>query len=246
MALFLTQKTLYRLLQRELPEDVYPDSGRPDDFWSTSSIAAKAEVFKQLYDALETVYDNFWPQTADEEGIAQHEIARYGYLSTDSDLQTRRDRVLAKVRALPSLSNIDLTAIVKAELPNSVVVELVGWNEFLAGSGEGGTWYLDESELGVDTYLGAYGSHAFPPGTDVCQLDGSEIGLSPTEWAEYQAMAYTYEVRIYEYTPTADELAAIERELTSAEESHSLHTIRTNVALSEFARPYLPPLEVIP
>lgn len=225
MALFLDQKTLYRLLQRELPEDVYPDSGRPEDYWSTASIAAKAEVFKQLYDALETVYDNYWPQTANAEGIGQHEIARFGYLSTDLTLEERQDRVLGKMRALPSMSRPDLRDLVESFLPPGTLVRIVNYNELLAGTGDGGTWYLDVSELGVDTYLGAYGSHAFPPGTDQCQMDGSEIGLTPTEWAEYQENAYTYEVQIWDYTPTAEQLADIERELTKAEAAHGTHVV---------------------
>ncbi len=225
MALFLTQATLYRVLQRELPEDVYPDSGRPEEFWSTASVAAKAEVLAQLYADLETVYDNYWPQTANEEGIALHEIAYYGVLSTDLTLEQRRDRILAKMRALPSLSIPDLTDLVESELPPGTLVRLVPYNADLEGSMEGGTWYLGVSELGVDTYLGAYGSHAFPPGTDVCEMDGSEIGLTPTEWLEYRANAYTYEVQIWDYTPTADELAAIELALTPAEPARSTHVV---------------------
>lgn len=236
MAIFLEQKTLYRLLQRELPEDVYPDSGRPEDFWSTASIAAKAEVLAQLYADLETVYDNYWPQTANEEGIALHEIAHYGVLSTNLTLEQRQNRILAKMRALPSLSIPDLTDLVESELPPGTLVKLVPYNADLGGSEEGGTWYLGVSELGVDTYLGAYGSHAFPPGTDQCEFDGSEIGLTPTEWAEYRANAYTYEVQIWDYTPTADELAAIELSLTPAEPARSTHVVvlkRTTMARME-------------
>lgn len=231
MSLFLDRPTLYRLLMRELPEDVYPDSGRPEDFWSTASIDAKAETIKNAYAALEQAYDNYWPQTADAVGIAQHELAHRGSLSAGLDLQERRDRVLARMQALPSMSRPDLVALVKSELPADTIVTIVGLNDDSAGEVDAGTWFLGVSELGIDTYLGAYGSHAYPPGTDVCEMDGSAIGMSPDEWIEYQTQAYTYEVRIWDYTPSADELAAIDRELTEAESADSTHTIvlRTTV-----------------
>src|SRR6185369_11051962 len=60
---------------------------------------------------------------------------------------------------------------------------------------------------------------------DQCDFDGSEIGLTPTQWAEYQAQAYTFEVQIYDHTPTADELAAIDRALTAAEKGTTTHTV---------------------
>lgn len=246
MAQFLDRSQLYLLLSRELPEDVYPFSADPAVYWHSSSLWAKAGVLEGCYTRAQQNYDNYWPQLADEVGIALHELAWFGVISTGLTLQERRDRVLAKQRAKPSMSNTDLTDIVKAELPPGTIVELVSWNEDVDGDGVGGTWYLGVSELGVDTFLGAYGSHAFPAGTDQCEMDGSEIGLTPDEWAEYQAQAYTYEVRIYEYTPTADELAAIERALNEAEPHRSRHIVLSNVDISEFALPYLPPLEELP
>jgi hypothetical protein len=246
MARFLTQPELYLLLARELPDDVYPFSANPADYWHTADLAAHAEAIKNAYDAMEVAYNNYWPQTADEEGIAHHEIARFGDLSIGLTLQARRDRVLAKMRSMPSLSKPDLKALVEAELPTGTLVQLVGWNQYLAGGGVGGTWYLGVSQLGVDTYLGAYGSHAYPPGADLCEEDGSELGMTAQEWADYQAQAYTFEVRIYAYTATADELAAIDRVLLEAEAARSQHVIRNNVGLDEYVGAFLPPMEVIP
>lgn len=231
MSLFLDRETLYRLLTRELPEDVYPDSGRPDDFWATASLDAKAEVLANAYAALEQVWDNYWPQHADADGIAQHEIARFGSLSIGLDLAARQARVLAKMRSLPSMSRPDLQLLIEAELPVDTVVTIVGWNDDSVGEVDAGAWFLDVSELGVDTFLGAYGSHSYPVGTDLCEEDGSDVGMSADDWAEYQEQAYTYEVRIWDYTPTADELAAIELVLLDAESSESQHTVvlRTSV-----------------
>jgi len=239
MALFLTQQTLYRVIQRELPEDVYPDSGRPADFLSTAESWAQAKAFESFYGKLEENYDNQWPQTADASGIEQLELAHFGRLSTGLSLEERAARLLRKYRELPSLSQADLTVIVERELPDGTPVELVGWNTDIGG----GSWHLGVSELGVTTIIGGSGAHAYPLGTDLCLQDGSDVGLSAQDWTEYRENAYTYEVRIYEYTPTAAELEAIEQVLNLSEAARDRHITMTNVAAADFANPYLPPMD---
>ncbi len=221
MAIFLSQASLYRLIQRELPEDVYPDAGDPSLYHSTADSAAMAQILANAYVAMQAKWDNFWPQTADLEGISLHEISRYGQISTGLTLGERQDRVLAKMRRLDSMSIPDMTAIVERELPAGTYVQIVNWGSL----GSGGTWYIGESELGYDTILGGAGSSSYPIGIDRCTKDGSDIGLTTDEWLNSRINAYTYEVRIYDYTPTAGELQAIENALTKSEPSMAGHVV---------------------
>lgn len=236
MALFLPRSTLYRVIQRELPEDVYPDSGRPGDFWSTAESDAQAAIIAGVYEAQETNYDNFWASTADDAGLDLLEQAHFGRLSTGLDSDQRKLRLNRKTQEMPSLSADDLEKLVKRELPPYVPVEYVAWNRDMGG----GSWYLGVSELGVDTILGGSGSHSYPLGTDLCLKDGSDIGLSPERWTEYRDNAYTYEMRILGYEPTAAELEEIERVLTESEAARDKRIILTS---AEPANPYLPVME---
>lgn len=246
MAKFLTRSELYRLIQRELPEDVYPDSGTESTYFSTAESAAEAQIIANAYAKAKTAYDNYFPQLADADAIGQHEIARFGVISTGLGLQARRDRVLAKMRALPSMSNPDLTALVRSFLPSPVTslpnssaittaiaangltpaqnqairIDLVRWNSY------GNTWIIGVSLLGVDTILG--GGMRAPAAIDVCQYTAADFGITAAELLDMRRNSYTYEVRIYEdfvESITAQELADIETELTNAEPARSQHII---------------------
>lgn len=236
MTIFLTRPTIYRLIQRELPEDVYPDSGDPAAYLSTQDSDAEAHVLANAYTALQTKWNNYFPQTADLDGIAQLEIAHFGQISTGLSLSERQDRVVAKMQRLDSMSIPNMTAIVQRELPAGTIVQIINWGCI----GAGGTWYIGESELGYGTILGGAGSSAYLIGTDLCTKDGSDIGLTTQEWLNSRINAYTYEVRIYEYTPTADELAAVERTLTSSEPSMADHVVTYGLTVDDFLDPYLP------
>ncbi len=135
----------------------------------------------------------------------------------------------------------DLTTIAEAELPAGTVVQIVEWGCISAG----GSWYIGESELGYSTIFGGGGNY-YAPGVDICQKDGSDVGLTPTQWANYLDGAYTYEIRIFEYTPTAAELQALERAITKAEPSRSKHIVRSNLTVDDFIDPYLPYMEPPP
>ncbi len=246
MALFLGQQQLYRLIQRELPEDVYPDAGDAAKYLSTSDSWALAGILADAYDQLRIVYNGYWPQTIIEgedsdAQLAQHEITRFGLISNALTFSQRVARLLTKIRGRPSLSVSSLEETARAELPPDTVLQIVEWGCISTG----GSWYIGESELGWSTIFGGGGNY-YPPGTDICTKDGSDVGLTPAQWANYQDGAYTYELRIYEYTPTATELQSLERVMTRAEPSEAKHLIRTNVALSEFVDPYLPVMEAPP
>ena len=248
MAKFLDQETLYRVIQRELPEDVYPDAGSPSAYWSTSDSASQAAVLATVttvpgssaqvtgaYAAMEQAYDNFFPQTADDEGISLHELARFGALAQQPISEADRvARILKKMQSLDSMSVPDMTAIAEEELPPFTFVQIVAWSSIADG------WVIGESELGVSTILNAFGVELIPAGGDFCDSDGSQFGLTPTQWLEVQQAAYTYEVRIFNYTPTALESTNLEAALLEAEPARSQHIVLTNQPLSNIANPFLP------
>lgn len=97
MPKFLSVTEIYRLLQRELPEDVYAD-GAPDLYNTAADMCAAASGFHTAYGNLERIYENYFPQYADEK-IGDWEVMVFGQLSEGSlTLQERRDRVIAKLR----------------------------------------------------------------------------------------------------------------------------------------------------
>jgi len=226
MPLFPTQSQFYSVIQRELPEDVYPNAGDPSKFFSTSDSAAQAELFYQLYQHHETAYDNQWPQSANAAGMDQHEIMHYGDLSVGLNLAQRSARVLGKIQALPDMSRPTLRALVENELPPGTNVVFINYNQQGPSGGMQLKWRLGVSLLGIDTYLGG-GMH-WPAGVDICTRDPAEGGLTSEQLVEERINAGTYEVRIYGYTPTATELAAIERVLSESEKAAVQHVIIPN------------------
>jgi hypothetical protein len=65
MPKFLSATEAYRMIQRELPENVYID-GPATAGYSTASVYSKALAIEKIYQNLERIYDNFFAQTADE------------------------------------------------------------------------------------------------------------------------------------------------------------------------------------
>lgn len=224
MPKFLSQQEVYRILQRELPEEVYAD-GAPADFFTTADMAAIAKTIETAYSNLERVYENYFPQTADEK-IGDWEVEVFGQVSDDSlTLQQRRDRVIAKLLNRPGITPDDIRRAITGALPELAPTgfELIEWGC------EGGVWILDVSLLDVDTYLGGPSpSRAYGP--DICDEDPAEFGITPAEWAIMQSQAYTYEVVILPgYTLDAAGMTLLDRILTAAEPARSTHVI-TNEA----------------
>lgn len=217
MPKFLTRQEVYRLLQRELPPNAYPD-GAEDAFYSTADMAAIADSAATAYANLERIYDNYWPQTAVER-IADWEITAFGKLQDASlTISERQDRVTQKIRTRKGLTIGDMIGTVKSIIGTDKNVQIAEW-----GCGTGG-WLLDVSLLGISTILGGL-SPLLATGVDLCSKSPSDFGLTPAQWAELQQDAYTYEVLIYGYTLTAAERAEIDVQLSIAEPARSTHVI---------------------
>ena len=220
MAKFLTIDEVYSLIQRELPEDVYP-LGAADAYWSTADSYTTAGSISDLYSNLERIYLNNYPQSA-EERLSDWEFAFFGYIADAIlTIEERQDLLLQRIRTRYSMNPADLILIVKSIIGPDKIVEIREWVS------ESGTWILDESELEIDTILG--GSLAFRVwGPTLCDDDPAEWGLTQDQWDEIREDAYTYDVRIYSYTLTAIERARIDTELSKAELGGAQHIIIDN------------------
>lgn len=218
MAKFLSRHELYRLLQRELPEGAYPD-GPPDRYYSTADMDSVAAVAASGYANLERIYDNYFPQTADE-SMADWETKVFGSpLDSSISLQARRDAVLIKIRNPYGIRKSDMVNVVKSVIGTDKLVEIIEWGC------RDGAWILDYSELDISTYLGGADLMKYP-GISSCE---KPAGLTTEEWIIYQEEAYTYDVLIYEYTLTAAQREEIERQLGIEEPARSRHFIYDNL-----------------
>lgn len=218
MPKFLSQQEIYRLLQREMPEDVAPD-GAPSAFYSTAEMDSVAKVLSTSYQNLSVIYSDNYPQTTSEDRIADWEIKVFGNVKpANLTLQERRDRVLAKLRLPRGLTKTDIEGVVRGVLGTAADFEIVEWGC------EDGSWILDYSELGVGTILNGT-AWTFGIAADLCSKSPSDYGLTADQWAEMQETAYTYEVKIFNQTLTADQYLELDRELLIWEPARSRHVI---------------------
>lgn len=241
MSKFLDTQTLYRVFQRELPEGVYPD-GNPSASFSAASIYSKAQVFETMYANLNRIYDNYWPQTADEK-IGDWEITVFGQIQDASlSLDTRRQNVLTKIRAQPTITMWNILTLIAGLIPAGMFVQIA---EFQCGSGR--SWILGVSRFGKDTFLG-WGSPNSIQGPDFCHLAqnlGWRLGQSALGLNTFlgshdagnlilaQNRAYGYEIRIFGNIDAAT-LNLINLEVTKAEPARSHFIIRTGLSLATY------------
>lgn len=221
MPKFLTADEFYRVLQRELPEGVYAD-GQPSAFYTTADNFAFAKVMQDLGDNSARIYDNYFPQYADEK-ISDWEITTFNEVSPSGvSLPDRRAKVISKLREEPSISLWSILTTVIGILPPGTPVRILEWARSMSG------WRLGVSHLGVDTRLGGLDEVRVILATpeDYCTHDLT------TDWIKQQKVAYTYEVRIYGHTLSDAESAQVEKSLTQKEPARSRHFVYDNCSLS--------------
>jgi len=223
MPKFLNRNEIYRLLQRELPEGVYPD-GAASAYFSTADMASVADVAATGYANLERIYENYWPQTSDER-ITDWEITAFGFpLVASLSLAERRDRVVVKLRAKKGITKGDIKEAVLGIIGSDKDVEIVEWN---CSGGEFGAWQLGVSLLGYNTYLGNYNMLTVT-GDGACDINPADYGLTQEVWDGMKKQAYTYEVKIFGYTLSPSEYEALDTALIPAEPARSGHLISDN------------------
>lgn len=228
MAIFLTAKQAYRVIQRELPEGAYPD-GSPSGFYSTASTYSKAKVIESLYTNLQRIYLNMFPQSADEKQL-DWEIKAFGYyLDPSMSLEDRQKAVVNKLRQHPGINRQAMEDIVRTIIGGDITFLIINWNcaDNITVNGTG-VWILDESQLDIDTYLGgARMSDVTPslfPGYSLCENDPA-FGKTDEEWEAMQEQAYTFEVLIFGYTLTAQQRLDMDAALSRGEPARSAHVI---------------------
>lgn len=222
MAIFLTTQQAYRLFQRELPEGAYAD-GSPSAFFTTASVYAKAELVKKAYDNMNRIYQNMFPQSADEQ-IADWEIKVFGYrLDASLDLPARQQALILKLRQHPGINRQAIIDIINTSIGTGFVYTIIDWNCDVTGG-----WLLDESQLDIETYLNAGNmvdvTPSLFPGKSLCVNDPA-FGKTDQEWLEMREQAYTYEILIYGATLTAEQREALDKALTKGEPARSTHVI---------------------
>jgi hypothetical protein len=242
MPKFLTREEIYRLFQRELPEDVYID-GPATAGYSTASIDSKAKVLATIYQNLERIYDNYFPQTSDERQEAW-EIKVFGEpLDATLTLEERRARVIAKLQKQPTITLWEILTLVAGYVPEGTFVQVV---ELCGGAGP---WKLGVSKLGVDTALGIGDITLVTPGDECAGVvrDGWQLGISQLgvdtalggskDWnaiAYAQIQAYAYLIRIFDYEITGDTLSQMITEIKRAEPARSARIISQNEVLESY------------
>jgi len=227
MPKFLTTEEVYRLLQRELPEGVYPD-GAPSAFFSTADMASVSDAVSGSYANLEIIYDNQFPNNADGR-ITDWEITAFGYpLPASLTLAERRDRVVTKLRSKKGITRNDMKEAVQSIIGSDKEVVIFPWN---SPDPVYGAWRIGESELGNTTFLGA-GNAMIHVGDECCSQSAADLGLTEQQLLNAREQAYTYEVKIIGYQPTADELVSIDQILTSAEAARDRHFVNAVIAAS--------------
>jgi hypothetical protein len=215
MAKFLTRAELFRLLQRELPENVYPD-GAPEAFLSTASIDAKAKTLADAYAAIAQLYGNFFPQTASEQ-IDEWEVKVFGYKTTESLTEPERiNRILARLRAQPDLSRWSILLQVANIIPG-VIVDLVEPAQLDQNVGQDLKGDLSDLVWGPDWTAG----DPAPSGvtvTDILRNDQAELYA-------LRNRVFKYTLLVYSDTLSAAIKASIEETLTIAEPARSAHSV---------------------
>lgn len=216
---FLTRDEIYRVLQRELPDSVYAD-GAPSGALTTADNYSLAGVVADSYTNLNRIYQNKFPQTADED-INDWEFMVFGALSPASLTLSQRQALLVNyLRTKPKLSVQGMINVVTGAVPETAVsgIDISEWGCYTGG------WVLDESELDVTTILNGE-NLVDVTGPGICGANPADYGKTPAEWALMQEEAYTYQVNIYGYTLSADQRATIDALLTKAEPARSTHVI---------------------
>lgn len=231
MPYFLTVNDIYRILQRELPEDVYPD-GDPAKFNSTADMFCVAGAVSGVYASTQIIYNNFFPQSSVEQ-LIDWEIKVFGApLPTGLTIAERQARIINQERQDISISLWDMLLIVNSYVGPGVFTQIV---EFSGATDTSDTWVLNESELDFSTILGA-GNPLLYSGADGCARANADY-LNPAtrqQVIDARTQAYGYEVRIFGTSLSADDLANLTLQLQTLGPARSDFTIAQNLNLADF------------
>jgi hypothetical protein len=222
---FPTVEEILSIILAELPagvfaEDLADDPNENLRSYSSSELRAHAQLLADAYENLFDINRDKFITTATSQGLTKWEKGLFA-TAQDSSLtdEQRRQNLLAKLR---SAGGINYPTI------RNIVAGVLGSLDFdiLPYSGSyGGAWILDESSLGLNTWLSKidplYGYLLDNA------LDYTSAGITQQMMIDMQEVAYTYEVRIYG-NADASTLANLDSQLTQFEPARSTHIIRNN------------------
>lgn len=233
------------MLQRESPEGVYAD-GPPSAFFTTASMDAKAKTLETAYSNLSRIYENYFPQSADER-IDDWLVKMFGTTLGNLTLDEKRAKVIAKIRAQPRINLWEILTLVAGYLPEGKYVQIIEYCNQAQSS-----WVLDESQLGLNTIfdLPIKFADLGVPSDQWCKYVsslqwrlgegqlGTQTALAPetlyVDVTNVQKQAFIYEIRIFETALVGADLQSMEREVVKAEPARSSHITRQNLLLSDF------------
>lgn len=237
--LFLNTDQILSVLMAELPDGVYAedraDHADPAErSYSSSELRAHAQVLANLYENLLAINSDKFLTTVTEDGLAAWEKNLFIEAQDASKpYAIRQQNLIAKYRANGGISLPAIQSIVAAILdPLGLPFQILPY----CGQSNGvinGAWVLDESSLGLSTWLAALdplngtGLGAGETPLD-CDLDYGAAGITQSELVEIQQTAYTYEVQIFGNADSST-LFLLDKQLTAFEPARSAHVISNNV-----------------
>lgn len=231
MAKFLLRSELYRLLQRELPEDVYPD-GSPSQYYHTADMDAVAGAIASCYSSMSSVYDNLFITTCDEK-IGAFETSYFAETSPGLNLAARKARILSKIRSTEDISYWQI-------LTTTATILAGVWVEVRPRVGRGSPTPAMIKGLAADDVWapGWVSGQAFPAGVtgfDILRTDQTAL-------LNLRKTTYTYDVFIFSAALDDSLLQLLDRTLSLQEPARSRHTITViNPSDLDFGNPIAEP-----
>lgn len=248
MPYFLNQRELYDIISRELPDGLYAYSPHPGQFYITAEIDSIAFTLVSCYTAMKVIYDNFFILTADEK-ISQFEEMYLGAPTTgDLTLAERRANIIARIRSSAFVSMWEILTFLVSYVPEGTYVQILEYGN-ADGYGDAtnvvDTWSVDHAQIDSNTYL-AYENPQQLQGVDAdlvwgkgwVYLDPLPDGvtgndaLTQTEMLYMRATAYSFEIRIFDYTFEAEALQRILKQLDKIIPVRSAYLITQNESLA--------------
>ena len=228
MPIFLTATDVFNILEREQPEGVYPH-GAPQNYVSTAENFAIGAAVSGVYTAMQSVYQNIFPQSATADEISAWEVRTFGAnLPASYTLQQRINRVLGQIRSNVSMSLWDLLLIVNSYVPDGVYTQIQELGKTTGKNVE--QWSIGSSPLGSDTYLGVGNGGYFGPNADVlANADWMLGGTTRDSVNAIRNQAYGFQIRIFNYSITNIQLADLTSSISSLDKAVSNYAIFQNL-----------------
>lgn len=210
-----------------LVDGVTPDPSRISV--SSADIRAQMTLLAVAYANLTLIYFNKFAQNATDDTIGRWEKQVFGVLQDSSQpLSVRVANVVAQISSNAGISGPAIETLLTPLFANaSLAFSVAPWN----GTGGEGGWILGQTALGAETYVNKIDPNlpsANAPLTNA--LDYAASGLTLAQLQDIQAVAYTYDVRIYGNADSTF-LAKLDVLLTRIEPARSAHNVLNNCPL---------------